>query len=310
VATDPGELAALAELERRGTANGLAGLRRMGPEELREREPHVAGAGGLLVPDTGIVDFARVTAALAGRVRAAGGEVRTGTRLLGCRPVPGGLVLETNRGPLETHHLVNCGGLQSDRIARLCGVEPGLAIVPFRGDYWHVARRDLVRHLVYPVPDPAFPFLGVHFTRTIHGHLEAGPNAVLALRREGYARTSISPRDVAALVAYGGFWRMAGHYWRTGAGELYRAFSRRAFVAALRHLVPALEPGDLRRAGAGVRAQAVLPDGRLADDFRIAEGERTIHVLNAPSPAATASLAIGQTIAGMAARRFDPERTG
>jgi L-2-hydroxyglutarate oxidase len=304
VATDAAEAASLDELLRRGRANGLAGLRRLGPEEIREREPRVAGTGALHVPETGIVDYARVTAALAAEVSAAGGEIRLGARLIACRAEPGGLVLETAAGAVHAANLVNCAGLQSDRVARRCGVEPGLAIVPFRGEYHDLVRRDLVRHLVYPVPDPGFPFLGVHFTRTIAGGVEAGPNAVLALKREGYGRASFSARDALALAAYGGAWRMAARYWRAGLGEIWRSLSTRAFVAALRRLVPALEPADLVRGGAGVRAQAVLPDGTLADDFRFVEAERMIHVLNAPSPAATASLAIGATIADTAVRRF------
>jgi (S)-2-hydroxyglutarate dehydrogenase len=305
VATAEDELPALAELERRGHANGLAGVRRLGRDEMREREPEVAGLAGLLVPETGIVDYARVTAAIAERVRAAGGEIRTGARLLACRHEPDGLAADTAAGAVHARLLVNCAGLQSDRVARLCGVEPGLAIVPFRGEYWALApaRRHLVRHLVYPVPDPAFPFLGVHFTRTIDGTVEAGPNAVLALRREGYRWTDVSPRDLAALAGYPGFWRMARQHWKTGLGEVHRSLSKRAFVAALRRLVPALRPGDLVPAGAGVRAQAVLPDGRLLDDFRIVEGPHSVHVLNAPSPAATASLAIGRRVAEMVADR-------
>jgi L-2-hydroxyglutarate oxidase len=305
VATAEDELPALAELERRGHANGLAGVRRLGRDEMREREPEVAGLAGLLVPETGIVDYARVTAAIAERVRAAGGEIRTGARLLACRHEPDGLAADTTAGAVHARLLVNCAGLQSDRVARLCGVDPGLAIVPFRGEYWALApaRRHLVRHLVYPVPDPAFPFLGVHFTRTIGGAVEAGPNAVLALRREGYRWTDVSPRDLAALAGYPGFWRMARRHWRTGLGEVHRSLSKHAFVAALRRLVPALRPDDLVPAGAGVRAQAVLPDGRLLDDFRIVEGAQSVHMLNAPSPAATASLAIGRRVAAMVARR-------
>jgi L-2-hydroxyglutarate oxidase len=305
VATAEDELPALAELERRGHANGLAGVRRLGRDEMREREPEVAGLAGLLVPETGIVDYARVTAAIAERVRAAGGEIRTGARLLACRHEPDGLAADTTAGAVHARLLVNCAGLQSDRVARLCGVDPGLAIVPVRGEYWALApaRRHLVRHLVYPVPDPAFPFLGVHFTRTIGGAVEAGPNAVLALRREGYRWTDVSPRDLAALAGYPGFWRMARRHWRTGLGEVHRSLSKHAFVAALRRLVPALRPDDLVPAGAGVRAQAVLPDGRLLDDFRIVEGAQSVHMLNAPSPAATASLAIGRRVAAMVARR-------
>ncbi len=302
VATRERELPILAELERRGRANGLQGLRRLTPEEIREHEPHATGLAGLLVRETGIVDFARVAEAFAEEVTRAGGEIRTGARFLGLRRERGGLVLHTTQGELRCRLLVNCGGLQSDRIARICGVDPGLRIIPFRGEYYELAveRRSLVRNLIYPVPDPRFPFLGVHFTRRIDGSVEAGPNAVLAFKREGYTRWSLSPRDLWEIITYPGFWRMARRYWRTGIGEFYRSFSRRAFVRALQRLIPELSPGDVRPAGAGVRAQAVERSGQLTDDFRILEAERMIHVLNAPSPAATASISIGRTIARMA----------
>ncbi len=306
VAVVPSELPALDELERRGRANGLEGLRRLRGEELKDYEPAVAGVAGLLVPDTGIVDYSAVTTAYAGVVAAAGGEVRTGTRVLQVLRRPGTLVLETTSGPIEARTLINCAGLQSDRVARLCGVDPGVTIVPFRGEYYEVVpeRRSLVRNLIYPVPDPRFPFLGVHFTRMIGGGVEAGPNAVLAFRREGYTRTSFSPRDTAAMLAWPGFWRMVAKYWPMALGEWHRSFSSRAFVNALRRLVPELRAADVRRAGAGVRAQALDRQGRLVDDFRIVEAERMVHVLNAPSPAATASIAIGEAIAAMAVRSF------
>ena len=306
VATSAAELPALDELARRAEANGLAGVRRISPEEIREREPHATGLAGLLVPDTGIVDFADVARALARLVEAAGGTIRTGARVVGVRRDGAELVVETTQGPVRCRHLVNCAGLHSDRVARLCGLATTLRIVPFRGEYYELVpeRRDLVRHLVYPVPDPRFPFLGVHFTRTIHGDVEAGPNAVLALRRHGYARTSFSARDTGELLAFGGFWRMAARHWRDAAGEVHRSLSTRAFVRALQRLVPELRPADVRRAGSGVRAQAVEPSGALVDDFRIVEADRMIHVLNAPSPAATASLSIGRTIATLAERHF------
>jgi L-2-hydroxyglutarate oxidase len=307
VATHERELPALAELERRGRANGLAGLRRLSAEEIRTHEPHAAGIAGLYVAETGIVDYAQVAGKLAELVQAAGGAVRTGTRVLRGRRGAGELVLETTRGAVRCRHLVNCGGLQSDRIARLCGVEPELQIIPFRGEYYELVpnRTNLVRNLIYPVPDPRFPFLGVHFTRTIRGGVEAGPNAVLALKREGYRWGDVALGDVLEMAGYRGFWRMALKYGRTGLGELYRSLSKQAFVRALQRLVPAVQPADLRPAGAGVRAQAVEPSGALVDDFRIAEAERMIHVLNAPSPAATASLSIGRTIADRALRSFD-----
>jgi len=306
VAVSPEDSGRLAELERRGQANGLRGIRRLGAAEMREREPHVGGLEGLLVPETGIVDFSEVARVMARHVLERGGEIRTGCRVLAIRTGGGGFVLETARGAVAARHLVNCAGLQSDRVARLCGLRPGLRIVPFRGEYHELVsgREHLVRHLIYPVPDPRFPFLGVHFTRMIHGGVEAGPNAVLALKREGYGRFSLSPRDAMGTLGYAGFWRMAAQYWRTGCGEVWRSFSRAALARALRRLVPELTAPDLRRRGAGVRAQAVAPDGTLIDDFRILEAERMLHVLNAPSPAATASLSIGEALAERAAQVF------
>jgi L-2-hydroxyglutarate oxidase len=307
IATGERELPALDELARRGAANGLAGLRRLGPDEIREHEPHATGIAGLLVPDTGIADYPAVTEALARIVAEAGGDVRTRARVHGVRRESGGVVLETASGDVSARHLVNCAGLRSDRVARLCGVDPAVRIVPFRGDYYEIVpeRRGLVRNLIYPVPDPALPFLGVHFTRMVRGGVEAGPNAVLALRREGYRPWSFSVRDALEIGAYGGTWRMARRFWWTGMGELWRAVSKAAFVRALRRLVPELRPEDVRRRGAGVRAQAVAPNGALVDDFKVVGAERMIHVLNAPSPAATASLVIGREIATMAERAFD-----
>jgi len=307
VATCESELPALQELERRGTANGLRGLRKLRPEEIREYEPHASGIAGLLVQETGIVDYAQVTQAFADVVREAGGEVQPNARVLACHRTSDGLVLETTRGEIHGRHAINCGGLQSDRIARMCGVAPHIRIIPFRGEYYELVpeRRYLVRNLIYPVPDPRFPFLGVHFTRTIHGGVEAGPNAVLAFKREGYRRSSFSLTDVLEMASYSGFWRMGRRYWKTGLDEFYRSWNQQAFVSALQRLIPELRYDDVRPAGAGVRAQAVEPTGQLVDDFRILQTERMIHVLNAPSPAATASISIGQTIAAMAAKNFD-----
>lgn len=307
VATHERELPALQELLRRGNANGIHGLRRLGPEEMREHEPHVSGIAGLLVAETGIVDYSQVTRAFAEMVREAGGSIQTGAQVQGFHRTADGLLLETTRGEVCCRYLINCAGLQSDRVARMCGLNPGLQIIPFRGEYYELVpeRRFLVRHLIYPVPDPRFPFLGVHFTRTVHGEIEAGPNAVLALKREGYRPWSFSAADAHEMAVYGGFWRMTRKYWTTGLEEVYRSFSKRAFVKALQRLIPELGPDDLRRGRTGVRAQAVEPTGHLVDDFRIVEAERMIHVLNAPSPAATASISIGQTIAQLAAKRFD-----
>ncbi len=304
VATSPEELPRLEQLYERGVANGVPGLARIGPERLREIEPHAIALAALHSPATAIVDYAEVAAAIGRAVAARGVEVLTGARVEAIARADGLLVLETTRGPLKARGLVNCAGLYADGVARLAGVRGDVEIVPFRGEYYTLRpeRRGLVRGLVYPVPDPAFPFLGVHFTRTIHGGVEAGPNAVLALAREGYSYRHIRPGEVARMLAYPGFWRMAARYWRTGLHELYRSLSKRAFVRALQRLVPEVREADLEPGGAGVRAQAVERSGRLVDDFRIVEAAGAIHVLNAPSPAATASLAIGRYVAGLARR--------
>jgi L-2-hydroxyglutarate oxidase len=307
VATREEQLPVLEELRRRGEATGLTGLRRLRPEEIREVEPHAAGIAGLLVPQTGIVDYVQVTEAYAGEVRRNGGEVRLGAPVRRIVHDNGAMVLETGAGEVRCRSLINCAGLHSDRVARLAGVEPGVRIVPFRGEYFELAleRRNLVVNLIYPVPDPEFPFLGVHFTRMISGGVEAGPNAVLAFKREGYTRWSFSARDLLDAFSYVGFWRMAGRYWRMGLGELWRSWNKRAFVRALQALLPEITAGDLVPGGAGVRAQALDGDGRLVDDFRIVEARRQVHVLNAPSPAATASLSIGEAIADLALKSFN-----
>jgi L-2-hydroxyglutarate oxidase len=304
VATCNDELPALEELHRRGVANGLSGLQGLGPDGIREHEPHATGIAGLYVPDTGVVDFREVAEAFARRVKEAGGQVRLNTRVRGFRRHSNDLVLETCAGPVTCGFLISCGGLWADRVAKSCGVNPGVVVVPFRGEYYELVpqRRSLVRGLIYPVPDPRFPFLGVHFTRTIHDHVEAGPNAVLAFKRAGYGRWSFSLPDTARTAIYPGFWRLARSHWKTAAAEMYRSWRKAAFVAALRRLVPEITAADLRKAGSGVRAQAVEPNGKLVDDFRVVEADRMIHVLNAPSPAATASISIGRTIALTAAR--------
>ena len=308
VAVSPDELPRLAELETRGRANGVDGLRRVEAEELREIEPHATGVAALWVPETGVVAFADVAAAIAREVRARGGEIRTSSRVLATRADGAGseLVITTTGGDVRAALLVNCAGLQADRLARACGVDPGVLIVPFRGEYYELVpdRRDLVRHLIYPVPDPRLPFLGVYFTRTIDDRVEAGPNAVLALKREGYRGWDVSPRDIAETLSFGGFWRMAARFARTGVAELARSLSKRAFVSALQRLVPSLRAEDVVPGGSGVRAQAIDRSGRLLDDFCIVEGRRSIHVVNAPSPAATASLAIGRHLAARAFERL------
>ena len=299
IATEESEIPRLDELERRGRANGLQGLERVGPQGIREHEPHATGIDGLWVPETGIVDFVQVSETYARLVSESGGQIRTGNRLLAVTELGHRLRLRTPGGTLECSYLVNCSGLQCDRVARLCGDDPGIRIVPFRGEYFELVRerRHLVRGLIYPVPDPEFPFLGVHLTRGIDGKVEAGPNAVLALRREGYSRASFSPSDAASTMSYPGFWRMAAKNWRVAVREIRRSGSRRLFARDLRRFIPEIRASDLGAPGAGVRAQALDRNGKLLDDFHIVEGERRIHVLNAPSPAATASLAIGRTIA-------------
>lgn len=305
VATQESELPALQELERRGLANGLRNLRRLNREELLEYEPHVAGIAGLHVEETGIVDYLVVSETFS-RIIQEQGEVKTGARFLSLKREQNQLILTTSQGDIVCRNLINCGGLQSDRIARRCGVKPGLQIIPFRGEYYEVIeeKHHLVNHLIYPVPDPRFPFLGVHFTRMIKGGREAGPNAVLSFKREGYHKTSFSLVDTMQFGLYGGFWLMALKFWKMGLGEFYRSFNKKAFVQALQRLVPAIGYDDVKPGGAGVRAQALEPNGALVDDFRIVEAEHQVHVLNAPSPAATASISIGESIADMAAKNF------
>lgn len=309
VATTASEVCRLEGLEARGRQNGLEGLRRLRAEEIAQHEPHVRGVAGLFVPTTGIVDYVAVAASFAADVEASGGEVRRNVRVLRVERQSCGLLLDTSVGPILCRNLVGCAGLQADRFARACGLEPGVAIVPFRGEYYELspASRSLVNNLVYPVPDPAYPFLGVHFTRKLSGAVEAGPNAVLALAREGYSRTAIDVRDAIAIATTPGFWSFAQRHAATGLAEVVRSFSKRRFVEALAGLVPEIGLDDVEPGGSGIRAQAMDGAGRLVDDFHFVEAERMVHVLNAPSPAATASLEIGRTIADLAARRFDLE---
>jgi L-2-hydroxyglutarate oxidase len=307
VATRSQEIPMLNTLEKYGRANGLRGLCRLSPEEIKEYEPSVVGIDGLFVPDTGIVDYSQVTEKFAEISRTKGSEIWLNTRVHDCDRVSEGLLLHTNRGDVRSRNLVNCTGLQSDRIAKMCGVEPGLRIVPFRGEYYDLVpeREHLVKNLIYPVPDLSFPFLGVHFTRMIRGGVEAGPNAVLAFKREGYKKTSFSLKDTFEIFTYGGFIKLIKPYWRMGFGEMARSFSKNSFVKALQRLIPELASDDIQPGGAGVRAQALEPAGALVDDFRIVEAEKMIHVLNAPSPAATAAISIGEKIATMARTNFN-----
>jgi L-2-hydroxyglutarate oxidase LhgO len=298
VATHEEELPRLEELRRRGEANGLSGLRLIGADELREIEPHARGICALVVPSTGITDYAAVCEKYAELIRAQGGTILTSTAVTGLRDLAGEVVVETNGPVFSTNHLINCAGLFSDRIARMAGRIPDVMIVPFRGEYFHLIpqRSSLVRALIYPVPDPQFPFLGVHFTRRVNGTVDAGPNAVFAFRREGYRRTDFSLHDLTSSLAFPGFWRMAARHWRSGVDEFRRSFSKRAFVRSLQRLLPELRQEDLIPGGSGVRAQALRRDGTLVDDFQFAPSGKMLHVLNVPSPAATASLLIGRTI--------------
>ena len=306
VATSPAELPRLEELHRRGTANGVEGMEMIGPERLREIEPHATGVRALHVPTTGIIDFPRVAQTYAQLIQEKGGDLRLRHELLGIVRADGGLVLETSQESIHSKFMINCGGLHCDRIARLAGAQPDLQIVPFRGEYYTIApqRRTLVKNLIYPVPDPAFPFLGVHFTRTIDGLVEAGPNAVLAFAREGYKKSDFDARDLRETLTFSGFRKMARKYWRTGLGEMFRSFSKQAFLAALQRLLPELTLGDLQPGGSGVRAQAISSQGALVDDFMISVTGSALHVLNAPSPGATASLAIGKMIVDKAGQEF------
>jgi L-2-hydroxyglutarate oxidase len=295
VATEQAELPRLHALVQRGRENGIP-VRELGPAQIMEYEPEVRGLAAIHVGTTGICDFVGVARQLA---EASGADIRYGARVVRVdrRPELGVAVRTADGDIVRARVLVNCAGLHCDEVARLTGDEPGMRIVPFRGEYFTLARPELVKGLVYPVPDPAFPFLGVHLTRGIDGGVHIGPNAVPALAREGYGWGVVRPRELGATLAWPGSWRIARRHWRYGAGELRRSVSRAAFADAVRRLLPAVEVGDLVPSAAGVRAQAVLRDGTLVDDFLIKEGPRTVHVLNAPSPAATASLPIGREVA-------------
>jgi len=303
VATTADELPRLDTLFERAMANGVPGVAMIGPDRLCDIEPHAAGLRALHSPNTAIVDYRQVAQAMRRALAERGVEVRTQAEVRAIGDDGHGLRVETTQGAVAAQRLINCAGLHADRVAHMLGAASDVRVVPFRGEYYFLKpeRAALVRGLIYPVVDPALPFLGVHFTRTIDGRVEAGPNAVLAFAREGYTMTRISPRDMAALAAYPGFWGVARRWWRTGAFEFYRSLSKAAFVRSLRKLVPDLRADDVERGGAGVRAQAVGPDGALVDDFRIIETPTALHVINAPSPAATASLTIGEYIATRAA---------
>jgi (S)-2-hydroxyglutarate dehydrogenase len=308
VATDRAELPRLHALSSRGRENGIP-VRELGAAELTDHEPHVRGIAALHVGTTGICDYGAVAATLARLVTRAGAAVRYGAEVTAVDRRPGrGVAVRTADGAvLRGRTLVNCAGLHCDRVARLAGDDPGMRIVPFRGEYRELApgRRHLVRGLVYPVPDPAFPFLGVHLTRGVDGQVHVGPNAVPALAREGYAWSHVRPRELGGTLTWPGSAQLARRHWRYGLGELHRSLSARAFTAAVQRLLPEVRAQDLRPAPAGVRAQAVLRDGTLVDDFLIREAPHTVHVLNAPSPAATAALPIGRDIAARVLRTLD-----
>jgi L-2-hydroxyglutarate oxidase len=293
------ELPRLDELERRATANGVSGVERLGPERLREIEPHARGLAALWVPQTGIVSFKAAAEKMAQLIRDKGGRVECGVKVLSAGREGDTWLMDTSVGMKRSRFLVNCGGLHSDRIAAFSGAEPGIRIVPFRGEYYTLSPKasNLIKTLIYPVPDASFPFLGVHFTPLIEGGVEAGPNAVWALKREGYRRTDISLADAWDSLTYPGFLRLAAKHWRTGLMESLRSVSKRLFLRSLRRLVPEIGLKDLQPGSSGVRAQALEKNGALLDDFRFVEADGALHVLNAPSPAATASLPIGRHIA-------------
>jgi L-2-hydroxyglutarate oxidase LhgO len=306
IANRPEELPRLEALYERGTANGVPGLELVGPERAVEIEPHVTALRALWSPATAIVDFSAVTREYARQVGEGGGTVELGTKVTGIREAGDAVVVETDRGEREAKHVINCAGLHSDRIARLMGVATDLQIVPFRGEYYTLRkeREHLVRGLIYPVPDPELPFLGVHFTRNVKGYVEAGPNAVLATAREGYRKRDFDLGDFAETLRYPGFWRVARREWRTGIDEVNRSLRKSVFTRDLQKMVPEIREEHLTSGGSGVRAQAVRRDGTLLDDFAIERSERAVHVLNAPSPGATSSIEIGKHIAALAAEAF------
>jgi (S)-2-hydroxyglutarate dehydrogenase len=309
VAADESELPRLDELMRRGQANGVEGLEFVGPERLRELEPACVGVRAIWSPNTGIVDYDQVAAAYAADVRAAGGEILPGRRVQAIHRRASGVVLETPVGDVEGRRVVACAGLYADRVARMTGGPPDPRIVPFRGDYWMLRpeQRHLARNLIYPVPDPAFPFLGVHFTRRLSdGAVWLGPNAVLAFAREGYRRSDLTVPELAEALSYPGFQKLAAKYWRMGWEEMVRDYSKAAFLRSLQRYVPRLTAADLLPGPSGVRAQALGPDGQLVDDFVVnVQEDQIIHIRNAPSPAATSSLAIGRLVADQADEVFD-----
>jgi L-2-hydroxyglutarate oxidase LhgO len=306
VATSPEEVPRLEQLHQRGIANGVERLRMLQPEEFREIEPHCAGLAALQVPSTGIVDYAAVAQKYVELIEQAGGEIVCQAKVESFARDGDQTIVETSAGAFRAAFVINCAGLYSDHVARLAGAQTDFQIIPFRGEYYEVCpdRRYLIKNLIYPVPDPRFPFLGVHFTRRVNGSVEAGPNALLAWRREGYNGTGPELSEATEMLAFDGFWRMARKYWRKGAEEQYRSWIKGAFASALRKMIPELTEADLAPGGSGVRAQAVDRQGNLLDDFYFLHAPGMIHVCNVPSPAATASLEIGREVVDMLAQRF------
>ncbi|MEM8875585.1 MAG: L-2-hydroxyglutarate oxidase [Planctomycetota bacterium] len=313
VAVEESDLGPLQTIYDRGQENGV-NCEMIEKERLKELEPEAAGIKAIHVPESGIVDYSEVCMKFGELVEAGNGTVLLNAEVVDVMRRDFGLRIETeSAGGVQAKYLINCGGLHSDRVCKLTGHKPPVKIVPFRGEYYELKphARKLVKNLIYPTPDPNFPFLGVHFTRMIHTdehgpQIECGPNAVLAFKREGYHRTSLSPRDLAETLTYPAFWKMASKFWQTGMGEMWRSASKNAFVKALQHLLPAIKKEDLVAAPAGVRAQALAPDGKLVDDFSVQQGDRIINVLNAPSPAATASLAIAEHLVGLLEAQLEP----
>ncbi len=306
VATKESQLNALDTLHERGRANGLDGIKKLKVEELQEYEPHVAGISGLYVPQTGIIDYKLVADKYAEKFKHFGGEIHSSNKLIKFEEDRGFIHVHTDSQRLTSRLVVNCSGLYADKIAKLSGAKIDFKIVPFRGEYYKLKpeKEYLVNNLIYPVPDPTFPFLGVHFTRMIGGGIEAGPNAVLAFSREGYKKSNIKVKELLGSLFYPGFMRVAAKYWKTGFGEMYRSYSKGAFTKALQELLPEIQKKDLIKGGAGVRAQACDRKGGLIDDFLVVEHDKFINVGNAPSPAATSSLAIGQRVAQMAVEKL------
>lgn len=306
VATNKSQLEALNVLQERGVKNGLTGLKRLIGDEIKAYEPYVNGIQGIYVPQTGIIDYKAVSYKYAEKIKHFGGDIFSGNKAINIKETGGFIQVETDHQTLTTRLVINCSGLYSDKVAKLTGMKVDYKIIPFRGEYYKIKKEKeyLVKNLIYPVPDPNFPFLGVHFTRMIGGGIEAGPNAVFAFKREGYSKTDINLRDLAGSLGWKGFRKVASKYWKTGLGEFYRSFSKTAFTKALQELIPDIRESDLEPGGSGVRAQACDKEGGLIDDFLILENEKFINVGNAPSPAATSSLAIGEHVAGLALSRF------